>query len=132
MLVPDGWSATRSGNTYELTREGDDGAAHISVYTRLATRPTDADARQLVDRFLTALHHEGDVDVRVLDEGEEQRRAVARCISLPHDGRDAADWLVFLVLWPEHSLMCSYVSQPGSGVSSEAEWMFSTIHRTVD
>lgn len=122
MLVPEGWSATWSDGTYELTRSGDDGVAHVSVYNR-ADAPVSADeAHALIGRFLGRISPDVEPHVVVLPESEDQHRAVARCSDGP------LDWLVFLVLWRRHFMICSCTASPGSPILTEAEVMFATIH----
>lgn len=123
MLVPDGWTATLSDGTYELTRSGHDGAAHVSVYNRADTPVSADEAHDLIGRFLATISPDGEARVVVLPESEDQHRAVARC----SDG--TLDWLVFLVLWRKQFLMCSCTASPGSSILSDAEEMFATIHQ---
>ncbi len=128
MLVPDGWTATAiSDLKYELTRAGDSGAAHVSVYKRHRAPITGAEARDLVTRFVTRICPGNAVKVAVLAENDEQHRAVARCRSTSNTG-ESFDWLVFLVLWRQHFLMCSCTADPGSDLLGESEMMFASIH----
>jgi hypothetical protein len=56
MLVPEGWSATGTPDgKYELTRADDEEAAHVSVYNRQDAPVTQAEARDLITRFLTTI-----------------------------------------------------------------------------
>ncbi len=123
MVVPEGWGATSSAGIYELTRLEDGAAAHVSVYGRRDSPLSEDEARHLIGQFVERLSPAGEVAVAVLPESVDQHRAVARC----SDGE--YDWLVFLVLWREHFLMCSCTAAPGSSVLAEAEMMFASIHQ---
>ena len=126
MLVPDGWTASRSGRTYELTREGDDGAAHVSAYERDAGPLADDEAADLISRFIESVSPSSARQFRVLKESSTQHRAVAR-ISAPNDDGEF-EWLVFVVLWPRTFLLCTCTADPGSPLLAEAETMFASIH----
>lgn len=132
MHVPEGWSVTGTpGRRYELTRENEDGALHISVYERTAAPLTTTEAVDLMNRFLGTLAPVDPVEIRVLLEGREQVRTVARCTSLDSETGDRFDWLVLLVLWPRSFLLCSSTSSVGSSLSDEAEMMFAAIAPAV-
>lgn len=127
MLVPDGWSATRSDGTYELTRPGDDGAAHVSVYERDGRPLSDEEAEGVLAQFVSRAGT-GDLPaITVLDEGRSQRRAVARFTS-DADGQ-VLGWVAFVVIWPERMLLCSCTAAPSSPMLAEAEQMFATIFK---
>lgn len=124
MLVPEGWSATGfPDGKYELTRAGAAGTANLSVYDRQDAPVTEAEARVLMTGFLAMIKPLSEPDVVVLAEGDDQHRAVARC----SDGN--SEWLVFLVLWRQHFVMCSCTAEPGSPLLAETEKMFATNHR---
>lgn len=127
MLVPDGWSATRDGGIYELTRPGEDGTAHVSVYGRRAGPLADDEVAAALGRFLASASAPPDVQIRVLKEGRNQHRAVAAFTST-FDGQ-AFGSLAFAVLWKDRVLMCSCNASLGSPMLSEAEEMFATIRR---
>lgn len=127
MLVPDGWTVTAEPDgPYELTRSGDGGAAHISVYHRTASDSplSEAEAFDLTARFLAGTGAADDgVPIHVLPDDDEQHRAVARF----NDG--TSGWLVFLVLWRDRLVICSCTTGVTSPMLAEAEMMFATIHR---
>lgn len=125
MLVPDGWTATQSGTTYELTRDGDDGAAHVSVYERDTGPLGDDEAAGLISGFIESVSPSSPGQFRVLKESSTQHRAVAR-VSDTNDGE--FEWLVFVVLWPRTFLLCTCTARPGSPLLAEAETMFASIY----
>jgi hypothetical protein len=129
MPVPDGWTATGTSDLkYELLREGDSGAVHVSVYKRNGGPLADDEAHGLISRFVSRITAGHAVDVVVVAESDEQHRAVARC-QQTDDGGSTFDWLVLLVLWKQHLIMCSCTADPGSPLLDEAETMFASIHR---
>ncbi|MEV0286467.1 MULTISPECIES: hypothetical protein [unclassified Kribbella] len=127
MLVPEGWNASQDGRTYELTRPGEDGAVHVSVYDRDGSPLGEDEAGRLASRFIERAVVSDSVAVTVLKEDQSQHRAVARFTS---DGDGSAyAWLVFLVLWRERFLICSCNAVPDSSLLDEAERMFATIFK---
>ncbi len=124
MLVPQGWKLEMTPDgQYELTRPGETGAAHISVYSRPDSPIGDTEAYDLVAGFLTTISAEGEVMIHVLPEGPDHHRAVARC----HNGR--FHWVVSLALWRQHFALCSCTAGEGSPILTEAETMFATMRR---
>ena len=129
MLVPDGWEATSSDGTYELTQKGENGALHLSTSRRRVEEPLSAqEAEDAVLRFLDQIDPIERTEVRVLSESPEQHRAVARCTSIDPASSEMCSWLVFLVLWSDWVLMCTCTTPFGSRMPDEAERMFATIH----
>lgn len=126
MLVPDGWTASQSGRTYELTRQGDNGAVHISMYERDGSPLGDDEAAGLISRFIGSVEPEWAGESRVLKESRKQHRAVAHFRAANDDGE--FDWLAFVVLWPRTFLLCTATAQPGSPLPKEAETMFASIY----
>lgn len=134
MLVPEGWSAMGMGDLkYELTKAGDEsGAVHVSGYRR-ADRPLgEVEARDLVEGFLKGVRPESVGDPRILAESEDQHRAVMACQARDPDTGVEVTFLVFLVLWRTHFILCSCNAPPGSPMLDEAERMFASIHRPED
>lgn len=127
MLVPDGWSATHADGTYELTRPGDDGAAHVSVYERNGEPLSDDEAADVLRQFISSTGTTQNPEVTVLNEGTGQRRAVAR-FSSEDEGRTFG-WIAFAVIWSERMMLCSCTSAVGSPMLAEAEQMFATIFK---
>lgn len=127
MLVPDGWTATRSQDTYELLPPSGEGAIHISVYDRRPAPLTEAETRDVVAPFIKRIVPEEPVEIRVLTESKDQHRAVARCSSADPNSGAAFDWLVFAVMWPRTMLMCSATAPRGSDFTNEAEVMLAAI-----
>jgi hypothetical protein len=127
MLVPDGqrWAATKQGRGYELTRPGDDGALHISVYERDGSALGDDEASGLLGRFIATAGGGQDVTPRLLKESRSQHRAVARFMTVSENS--SFEFLAFLVLWRSRFLVCSCTASPGSPMLDEAEQMFATI-----
>lgn len=126
MLVPDGWTATQSGRTYELSRQGDSGAMHISMYERDGSALGDDEAAGLISSFIDSVAPEWAGEPRVLRESRKQHRAVARFHAANDDGE--FDCLAFVVLWPRTFLLCTAMAQPGSPLPTEAETMFASIY----
>jgi hypothetical protein len=125
MLVADGWSATQSDGTYELTRPDDDGAAHVSTYDRRAAPLGDDEAGQVIAEFTKSTGASEPGEIVVLRESKTQHRAVSRFVV---DGEGGpVEWLLFAILWPERLILCSCNGQPGSPLLDDAEQMFATI-----
>jgi hypothetical protein len=80
-----------------------------------------------VDRFVRTVGPDDSVKARVLPEGPEQIRAVARFSSTDQGSGDRYEWLVFLILWPRTFLLCSSTSSAGSSLPGDAELMFAAI-----
>jgi len=127
MIVPDGWSATRNDGTYELTKPGDDGAAHVSVYDRSGDALGDDEAERVLATFISRTGVGEPPPIRVLRESNSQHRAVAT-FTTDWDGQ-AFSWLAFVVLWRERMLICSCNASPGSTMLGEAEQMFASIFK---
>lgn len=125
MLVPDGWRASRSDGTYELLKDGHDGAVHLSAYDRNGSPLRDDEARGILDAFIASTGTSESPEVTVMLEGAGQQRARASFGSAGEGG--AQDWLVFVVLWPERFVLCSCTAPVGSALPTEAEQMFATI-----
>ena len=127
MLVPDGWSATRNGGTYELTREGDDGAVHVSLYDRDGSRLAEDEAEWILSRFVANSGTSESPEIRVLRENSSQHRAVARFRS-EWEGA-VFGWLVFVVLWRDRFVLCPCNAASDSSVLLQAEEMFASIFK---
>ncbi|TCJ30592.1 hypothetical protein [Nocardioides jejuensis] len=127
MLVPDGWTATRSDGTYELTRPGDDGAAHVSVYERDGRPLSDEEIDGVVAQFVARTGVSEMPAITVLNEGRSQRRAVTH-FTAEADGQ-VLGWVVFAVIWPDHLLLCSCTAGPSSPMLAESERMFASIFK---
>lgn len=125
MLVPDGWTATESDGTYELTSESRDGAIHVTSYKRRGGPIGDDEVKELVAGFVDGTGATEPVEIEVLREDESQHRAVTR-FTVDSDNATTA-WLVFAVLWPQRLVMCSCTAQPGAPALDEAEQMFASI-----
>jgi hypothetical protein len=116
------------GMAYELTKRGEEGAVHISVYDREKSgRVSEAETEELVRLFLRGITPDEPTEVRVLVEGPDQHRAVARCTSIDPDSGTPLEWLVFAVVWRHHLVMCSCTTSLGSELSGETERMFASI-----
>jgi hypothetical protein len=127
MLVPDdkGWQVTGADRAFELTRPGDDGALHISVYERDGSALSDEAAAGLLDRFISTIGPELNTIPVVMKESSHQHRAVARFTA--SDQGASYSWLAFLILWRKRFLICSCAAGLDSRLPDEAEQMFASI-----
>ena len=128
LVLPDGWQVTGvPGKRYELTPSTSEDSLQISVYDRRAAPITEAEARDLMARFLNSLLPNEAVDMQVIVEDDTQCRAVARCSANDRQSGEQFAWLVFLVLWKTNCLMCTCTASPDSIMINEAELLFASI-----
>jgi hypothetical protein len=125
MLIPEGWSANFSDGVYQLTRDSDEGAIHVSTYERNAGRIDEHEAEQVLTGFVKSTGASTASKIRVLREGRNQHRAVTRFV-VDDDGV-ATEWLMFAILWRDRLVLCSCNARPGSAMFGEAEQMFASI-----
>lgn len=125
MLVPDGWQASVDEHTYELVPPSNDGAVHISVFTRNPSAVSAEEAEELLGDLLDSMDAPEGTAARVLpDKG--QCRAVARSTLEDDEGR-RRDALAFIVVWETAVLGCTCLADVGSPLIDEAERMFASI-----
>lgn len=129
LVLPEGWSVTgEHGKRYELLRPShSSGALHISIYQRNGTPVTEAEAHDLLSRFLDNLTVTDGGEVLILAESDAQHRAVSRSRTLDPESGNEFGVLAFLVLWKSHFLICTCTDEPDSPLLDEAEQLFASI-----
>jgi hypothetical protein len=129
--LEEGWKVTGApGKFYELTRPREDAALHISVYERRPVPLSTAEAQSLMARFVANLKPDEQVRIRVLPESDAQIRAVATCTVTDAESGKVVAWLIFLILWKSHFLMCSSNGPPAAPLLRAAELLFASIAPT--